>query len=46
MTMLIVSGSTAVYLIDKALLIHHIYVNPNYKIRLNEKVLLEAAKTL
>ena len=36
----------AVYLIDKGLLIHYMYANPNYKIRLNDSVLLQAAKAI
>ena len=36
----------AVYVIDSDGLIHFNYVNPNYKVRLNEKILLNALKEL
>jgi len=36
----------AVYVIDSKGLVHFNYVNPNYKVRLNEKILLHALKEL
>lgn len=36
----------AVYILDKKGLIHFNYVNPNYKVRLNEKILLSALREL
>ena len=36
----------AVYVLDTKGLIHFNYVNPNYKVRLNEKILLSALKEL